>query len=73
MPPESEIRPECLSRFRRIEEKCLDGNGRPSHAERLAALERSDETKTWLLRTILGAVLVDTLGIIGLLIRSALK
>lgn len=72
MPSETEIRPECLSRFRTLEEKCLFGNGQKSHAERLATLERSDETKTWLLRTILAVVLADTLGILGLLIRSAL-
>ena len=73
MPSETEIRPECLSRSRTLEEKCLYGNGQKSHAERLATLERSDETKTWLLRTILAVVLADTLGILGLLIRSALK
>jgi beta-lactamase regulating signal transducer with metallopeptidase domain len=73
MPAESEIRPECLSRFRTLEEKCLFGNGQKSHAERLATLERADETKTWLLRTILGAVLVDTIGILALVVRSLLK
>lgn len=71
--PEIEIRTECLSRFRDLESKVYKGNGQPSHAERLAALERSDATKTWLLRTILAAVLVDTIGIIGLLVRSALR
>lgn len=73
MPPESEIRPECLSRFRDLEAKVYKGNGQPSHAERLATLERSDATKTWLLRTILAAVLVDTIGILALVVRSALK
>lgn len=61
MPPESEIRPECLSRLRTLEERCLFGNGQKSHAERLAALERSDETKTWLLRAVLGAVIANLL------------
>lgn len=72
MSSETEIRPECLSRLRDLEAKVYKGNGQPSHDSRLSALERSDETKTWLLRTILAVVLADTLGILGLLIRSAL-
>lgn len=59
MPPESEIRPECLSRFRDLEKKVFKGNGEPSHDSRIARLERSDETKTWLLRVILGGVLAN--------------
>lgn len=65
MPPETEIRPECLHRFRTLEEKCLHGNGQKSHAERISILERADETKTWLLRLILGGVLANlTLSIL---------
>lgn len=59
MPSETEIRPECLSRFRDLEKKVFKGNGEPSHDSRIARLERSDETKTWLLRVILGGVLAN--------------
>lgn len=57
--PEAVIREECLHRFRTLEEKCLLGNGQKSHAERISILERADETKTWLLRVILGGVLAN--------------
>ena len=59
MAAEPEIRPECLSRFRDLEKKVFKGNGEPSHDSRIARLERSDETKTWLLRVILGGVLAN--------------
>lgn len=73
MSAETEIRPECLARFRDLEAKVYKGNGQPSHAERLATLERSDATKTWLLRTILAAVLTDTVGLLYLVVRVAIR
>lgn len=70
MPPENEIRPECLSRFRDLEAKVYKGNGQPSHAERLAALERAVATQTWLLRTILATTLGNLAGVLFALLRK---
>lgn len=70
MPTESEIRPECLTRLRDLEARVFKGNGQPSHAERLAALERAVSTQTWLLRAILTATLGNLAGVLFALLRK---
>lgn len=71
--PEASIRDECLHRFRDLEAKVYKGNGQPSHAERLATLERADATKTWLLRVIVGGVLSNLIATALLLLRAYAK
>ena len=52
-------------------EKAIEGNGRPGLLERMAALEQSNRTQTWLLRIIIGGVLTNIVGIGFVAIKAA--
>ncbi len=52
-------------------EKAIEGNGRPGLLERMAALEQSNRTQTWLLRIIIGGVLTNIVGIGFVAVKAA--
>ena len=49
------------------------GNGHPPLIERFAALERSQATQIWLLRTIVGGVLTNIVGLAFVAAKMVLK
>lgn len=63
--------PECRHRLAHLEQLVYLGNGQPSHDSRLSSLETSRDSHTWILRTILGAVITDTIGLLYLVVRVA--
>ena len=65
----AEIR-EIQNRLDKLE-KAIDGNWRPGLLERMAALEQSNRTQTWLLRIIIGGVLTTLIGIAFIAMKAA--
>lgn len=65
----AEIR-EIKNRLEKLE-KAIDGNGRPGLLERMAALEQSNRTQTWLLRIIIGGVLTNIVGVAFIALKAA--
>lgn len=47
---------ELRKRLDKVETTLFTGNGKPSLLERFAALERAQQTQTWLLRLVVGGV-----------------
>lgn len=62
---------ELRHRIEKVESK-LDGNGRPGIVERLAALERAQNTQTWLLRLIVGGVLTQLCATAFIFLRKGI-
>ena len=63
--------PECRHRLAHLEQLVYLGGAQPSHDSRLSSLETSRDSHTWILRTILGAVITDTIGLLYLVVRVA--
>lgn len=64
---QSEVR-EIKRRLDDLETR-LNGNDRPGIVERLAGLERANATQTWLLRTVVGGMITNFIGIVVLLLK----
>lgn len=60
---------EIWKRLDKLESAVFTGNGQPPLVARIAALERAMQTQTWIMRTVLGSVLANLLGIAFLLLR----
>lgn len=60
---------EVWKRLDKLEIAVFTGNGTPSLKERVAAMERAIQTQTWLMRTVLGGVIANLLGISFMLTR----
>lgn len=52
-----------------VKHALFTGNGKPSLMERVATIEKGMMTQTWLLRTILGAVLTGFIGQLVVLMK----
>ena len=64
--------PEIWKRLEKLEQAVFTGNGTPSLKERVAAMERAIQTQTWLIRTVLGGVLANLLGLAFIILRRSL-
>jgi hypothetical protein len=60
---------EIWKRLDKLESAVFTGNGQPPLVARVAAIERAVQTQTWLLRTVLGGVIANLLGMAFLLLR----
>ena len=60
---------EIWKRLDKLESAVFPGNGQPPLVARVAAIERAVQTQTWLLRTVLGGVIANLLGMAFLLLR----
>ena len=60
---------ELRKRVEKLETTVYTGNGKPSLLERFAALERAQQTQTWLLRLIVGGVLSNSVGLFFLILK----
>ena len=63
---------EIWKRLDKLEQAVFVGNGSPPLVARVAAIERALQTQTWLIRTVLGTVLANLLGIAFLVLRRGL-
>lgn len=60
---------EIWKRLDKLEAAVFTGNGQPPLVARVAAIERAIQTQTWLIRTVLGGVVANLLGMAFLLLR----
>jgi len=60
---------EVWKRLDKLEAAVFTGNGQPPLVARVAAIERAIQTQTWLIRTVLGGVIANLLGIAFLVLR----
>ena len=60
---------EIWKRLDKLEQAVFVGNGSPPLVARVAAIERALQTQTWLIRTVLGGVVANLLGMAFLLLR----
>jgi hypothetical protein len=60
---------EIWKRLDKLEAAVFTGNGQPPLVARVAAIERAIQTQTWLIRTVLGGVVANLLGIAFLVLR----
>jgi hypothetical protein len=60
---------EIWKRLDKLEAAVFTGNGQPPLVARMAAIERALQTQTWILRTVLGVVLSNLVGLAFLLLR----
>jgi hypothetical protein len=60
---------EVWKRLDKLEAAVFTGNGQPPLVARVAAIERAIQTQTWLIRTVLGGVVANLLGIAFLVLR----
>ena len=63
---------EVWKRLDKLESAVFTGNGQPPLVARTASIERAIQTQTWLIRTVLGTVLANLLGIAFLVLRRGL-
>lgn len=63
---------EIWKRLEKLEQAVFTGNGQPPLKERVASIERAIQTQTWLIRTVLGGVLANLLGLAFLILRRGL-
>jgi hypothetical protein len=60
---------EIWKRLDKLEQAVFVGNGSPPLVARVAAIERALQTQTWLIRTVLGGVIANLVGLAFLLLR----
>ena len=60
---------EIWKRLDKLEQAVFVGNGSPPLVARVAAIERALQTQTWLIRTVLGGVLANLLGLAFIILR----
>lgn len=60
---------EIWKRLDKLESAVFTGNGQPPLVARVAAIERAIQTQTWLIRTVLGGVIANLIGLGFLLLR----
>lgn len=60
---------EIWKRLDKLEAAVFTGNGQPPLTARVASIERALQTQTWLIRTVLGGVVANLLGMAFLLLR----
>ena len=60
---------EIWKRLDKLEAAVFTGNGQPPLVARVASIERAIQTQTWLIRTVLGGVIANLLGMAFLLLR----
>jgi hypothetical protein len=60
---------EVWKRLDKLESAVFTGNGQPPLVARVAAIERAIQTQTWLIRTVLGGVIANLIGLAFLLLR----
>lgn len=60
---------EIWKRLDKLEQAVFVGNGSPPLVARVAAIERALQTQTWLIRTVLGGVIANLIGLAFLLLR----
>jgi hypothetical protein len=60
---------EIWKRLDKLESAVFTGNGQPPLVARMAAIERAIQTQTWIMRTVLGGVLANLVGLAFLVIR----
>lgn len=63
---------EIWKRLEKLEQAVFTGNGQPPLVARVASIERAIQTQTWLIRTVLGGVLANLLGLAFLILRRGL-
>lgn len=64
--------PEIWKRLDKLESAVFTGNGQPPLVARVAAIERAMQTQTWLIRTVLGGVIANLLGLAFIILRRSL-
>ena len=60
---------EIWKRLDKLESAVFTGNGQPPLVARMAAIERAIQTQTWIMRTVLGGVLANLVGLAFLVLR----
>lgn len=60
---------EIWKRLEKLEQAVFTGNGSPPLVARMAAIERAIQTQTWIMRTVLGGVLANLIGLAFLVLR----
>ncbi len=60
---------EIWKRLDKLESAVFTGNGQPPLVARMAAIERAIQTQTWIMRTVLGGVLANLIGLAFLVLR----
>ncbi len=60
---------EIWKRLDKLESAVFTGNGQPPLVARMAAIERAMQTQTWIMRTVLGGVLANLIGLAFLVLR----
>ena len=60
---------EIWKRLDTLESAVFTRNGQPPLVARVASIERAVQTQTWLLRTVLGGVIANLIGLAFLLLR----
>ena len=60
---------EIWKRLDKLEAAVFTGNGQPPLVARVAAIERAIQTQTWLIRTVLGGVIANLLGLAFIILR----
>ena len=63
---------EIWKRLDKLESAVFTGNGQPPLLARVAAIERAMQTQTWLIRTVLGGVVANLLGLAFIILRRSL-
>lgn len=63
---------EIWKRLDKLESAVFTGNGQPPLVARVASIERAIQTQTWLIRTVLGGVLANLIGLAFLILRRGL-
>lgn len=63
---------EIWKRLDKLEATVYIGNGQPPLVARMASIERALMTQTWIMRTVLGGVIANLLGLAFLLLRRGL-
>jgi hypothetical protein len=62
---------EIWKRLDKLESAVFTGNGQPPLVARMAAIERAIQTQTWIMRTVLGGVLANLVGLAFLVLRRS--
>ena len=60
---------EIWKRLDKLESAVFTGNGQPPLVARMAAIERAIQTQTWIMRTVLGGVFANLVGLAFLVLR----
>ena len=63
---------EVWKRLDKLEAAVFTGNGQPPLVARVASIERAIQTQTWLIRTVLGGVIANLLGLAFIILRRGL-